>query len=99
MNSPFCYENAEELIEVVKVNPLDDYCLSVLFSNGKAKIYDIKPDLDTPAFSPLKNTDLFSSVKLKNGTVFWDYDNGKDFAGGIDISETALYWDGIPEED
>jgi len=94
MNSPFCYEDTDVLIEVVKVNPLDDYRLNILFSNGKAKIYDIKPDLDTPAFSPLKNIDLFSSVKLKHGTIFWDYDYGEDFAKGIDISETALYWDG-----
>jgi hypothetical protein len=95
MSSPFCYEDTDELIEAIKVEPLDNYRLSVLFSNGKTRIYDVKPDLDTPAFSPLKDTDLFFSVKIRHGTVFWDYDHGKDFAKGIDISETALYWDGI----
>ena len=90
------YENTKERIKVVETQPLKDFCLQVSFSNGKTKIYDIKPKLDTEAFSPLKNTELFSSVRVRHGTVFWDYDYGKGFGKGIDISETALYWNGIP---
>ena len=95
---PFCYENSDKEIEAVKIDPLENYCLRVSFSNGAVKIYDIKSDLDTPAFSPLKDVALFSAVKVVSGVAHWDYDKKSEYlANDIDISETALYWDSVSE--
>ena len=91
------YENTKESIKAVKLVPSNDYTMRVHFSNGEVKNFDFKPYLNTPAFSPLKNIDLFYSVKIKCGTAYWNYDRKcKYLADDIDISKTALYWDGIP---
>jgi hypothetical protein len=93
------YENQKDRIKIVNLEPLEDYIMRIYFSNGKVKKYDFKPYLDTPAFKPLKDTALFSAVKLQSGTAHWNYDYGKNYAKNIDISETALYWDSVPDSE
>ena len=95
IRNPFCYEGTKKMIGAVNVEPIDDYCLRVLFSNGAVKIYDFKPELKYPVYQPLNDKKLFSAVKLDGNTAFWDYDWGEDYAYGIDIAPETLYWDGV----
>lgn len=72
------------LLKVSGVRPLDDYKLWLRFSNGEAKIFDFKPELDCPAFSPLKDKELFKSVYIDYGVTVWNN-------GDIDIAPEYLY--------
>ncbi len=66
-----------------EVQPLDNYCLQVLFDNGETKIYDMLPLLECPFYRKLKNKHLFNTVKVKDITLEW--------ASGEDICPDELY--------
>jgi len=68
------YKNTAEHIKINEITPLDDYHLRVAFTNGEIRIFDFKPKLEYPVFSPLKNKSLFAAVKLAHGTAYWQYD-------------------------
>ena len=90
MKNYFCYENTKEMIRAVKVEPLNDNRLRVLFSNGEKKQFDVSPFLkDDKVFFPLKNKMFFDSVYLAGGSVAWSDE--------IDICPECLYWDSIPD--
>ena len=76
-------------IKISGVRPLADYHLWVRFSNGEAKTFDFNTLLDSPAFAPLKNKDIFDSVYIDYGVTVWN--NGE-----IDIAPEYLYENGIP---
>jgi hypothetical protein len=85
---PFSYEDGGT-IQVVDVQPLDNYLLLLTFSNGKIKIFDFKPNLDKPVFIPLKDKAFFAVARVKGGTVIWtEY---------LDIAPETLYWDSIQQ--
>ena len=62
--------------KVKNVSPLPDYRLSVQFSEGVTKLYDLKPLFDKlPVFQELQNNpELFSSVSVDVGGygIIWD---------------------------
>lgn len=75
--------------KVKNVTALKDYKLSVQFSEGITKIYDVKPLLEKNAiFNDLKNEDLFHEVKVDVGGygIIWNDD--------IDISCDELFENG-----
>ena len=72
---------------VKKVKPFDSYCLMLWFENGEQKIFDLKPYLKKGVFNQLKNTSLFTSVRVVAGSVEW--------ANEIDLSYDTLYLEGI----
>lgn len=72
------------MIKVVGVRPLDDFRLWLRFNNGEVRIYDFKPKLSTPAFSTLKNKELFRAVYIDYGVPVWN-------DGDIDIAPEHLY--------
>ena len=74
-------------IKVCGVRPLPDYRLWVRFTTGSAKIFDFKPLLDTPAFAPLLDPDIFNRVYIDYGIPVWN-------DGDIDIAPEKLYADG-----
>lgn len=76
-------------IKISGVRPMENYKLWVRFNNGVAKIFDFTPIIDSPAFSPLKDKDVFNSVYIDYGVTVW-----KD--GEIDIAPEYLYEHGIP---
>ena len=78
-------------LKVVGVRPLEKHRLWVRFSSGEAKIFDFKPLLGCPAFSPLANESVFSAVYLDYGVPVWN-------DGEIDIAPETLYQDGSPAE-
>lgn len=76
--------------KIKSVTPLSDYILSVQFSEGVTKRYDLKPLFDKyPMFLPLKEDDLlFSSVEVDVGGygIIWNDD--------IDIACDELFFNG-----
>lgn len=76
--------------KIKSVTPLQDYQLSVQFSEGVTKHYDVKPLFDKyPMFLPLKNNpELFSSVEVDVGGygIIWNDD--------IDIACDELFFNG-----
>lgn len=69
--------------EVIKVTPLEDYKLELVFDDGKRKIKDIKPYLEKGIFKELKDNSFFKSVKIAYGAISWD--------GRIEMCADSLY--------
>ena len=76
--------------KIKSVTALEDHILSVQFSEGITKRYDVKPLFDKyPMFLPLKeNTALFFSVEVDVGgyDIIWNDD--------IDIACDELFYNG-----
>ena len=72
------------MMKVMGVRPLEDYKLWLRFNNGETRIFDFAPELDSPAFSHLKNEELFRSVYIDYGVTVWN-------DGDIDIAPEYLY--------
>ena len=75
--------------KIVKVSPLADKKLNVLFDNGKTKTYDCKKLLQRPEFALLNEERFFKSVKVDAGGY------GISWNDNIDISEYELWTNGI----
>ena len=71
------------------VTPNPDYTITLVFTNGEVKRFDVKPYLDIGIFQELKDSRVFNSVKPVLGSVQWE--NGQDFC------PDTLYMDGVPE--
>lgn len=63
--------------DIIKVEPLDDYFISVIFDDGLAKKIDLKPFINEGISAELKDIVYFNRVYLDNGSVTWP--NGYDF--------------------
>ena len=72
------------MVKVCGVRPFGDYMLWLRFNTDETKIFDFKPMLDYPVFSPLKDKELFASVYIDHGATVWDN-------GNIDIDPAYLY--------
>lgn len=78
---------AKETIPTIKVSavrPLADHKLWVRFVSGEFGICDFKSLLDQPAFRPLRDKHIFSSVTIDHGVPVW-------CNGSIDIAPEYLY--------
>jgi len=73
-------------VQQVKPNP--DYTITITFTNGEVKIFDVKPYLNKGIFQALKDRQIFNSVKPVLGSVQWI--DGQDFCPDM------LYLDSIP---
>lgn len=71
-------------IKVMGIRPLNDHKLWLRFSTGEARICDLKPMLDYPAFAPLKDEAVFRDVYIDYGIPIW-------CDGEVDIAPEALY--------
>lgn len=78
-------------LKISGIRPMKDYLLWVRFSNGEAKVFDFKPLLDTPAFLPLKDEDVFRDVYIDYGIAVW-------MDGDIDIAPAYLYEHAIADK-
>ena len=59
---------------VTGVVPNDDYTLTLTFTNGEVRRYDMKPWLDKGVFRELQNIGYFRCVRIDRdgfGTVEW----------------------------
>jgi len=73
---------------VISVKPNPNYTLTLVFSNGEVRVFDVKPYLEFGIFRELKDKSLFNSVKFFLGSIQWQ--NGQDFC------PDTLYIDSIP---
>ncbi len=71
-------------LKVCGIKPLDDFKLWLRFNNAEVRVFDFKPVLDRPAYTPLKNEATFKSVYIDYGVPCWN-------DGAIDISPEFLY--------
>lgn len=74
--------------KIISLEPTQDFQLFVKFDNGVKKKVDIKPYLQYPVFSVLKNLDVFQAVINKVYFIEW-----KDQE--LDLSADTLWHDGI----
>jgi len=75
---------------VTAVVPNDDYTLTLTFSNGEVKCYDMKPLLDKGVFRELQNIGYFRCARVALGTVEWPNEQ--------DICPDTLYLYSVPVE-
>jgi hypothetical protein len=71
------------------VKPNRDYTITLVFTNGEVRRFDVKPYLNIGIFQELKNMSVFNSVKPFLGSVQWEH--------GQDFCPDTLYMDSIPE--
>ena len=74
--------------DAVSVKVLPDFTLLVEFADGERRSFDMKPYLDYPAFSDLRDLGVFMQAHVAFGTVVWNED--------IDMSPDTLYLRGQP---
>ena len=68
---------------VIKVQSQENFKLKIIFDNGAAGIFDMRPYLDLGIFSELKNKKYFCKVKPVYGTIAWPH--------GQDVCPDTLY--------
>lgn len=77
---------------ISEVKPLEDYMLSVIFSDGKKVIYDVKDDINSIASYQLLMTlpGLFGRVALDESRtcIYWNDE--------IDLPSDIIYEYGVP---
>lgn len=76
------------VLRISGVRPMDNYKLWVRFNNNEEKIFDFKPLLNSPAFAPLSDIEIFKGVYIDYGIPVWNN-------GDIDISPEYLYENGF----
>jgi len=76
------------MLQVSAVKATADFTLSLVFSNGEQRRFDMRPYLHYPVFRRLENPGFFSLARVDYGTVVWP--------GDIDIAPETLYEDSIP---
>jgi Protein of unknown function (DUF2442) len=76
-------KNMEVLLDVVSVQPMQDYKLYLEFENGENRVFDMSPYLNKKPFLPLQDKSVFAQASVDFGTVAWP--------GNIDISPETLY--------
>ena len=73
---------------VITVRPDTDYTLTLTFSNGEVRVFDVKLYLSIGIFRELQDKRIFNSVRPVLGSIQWQ--NGQDFC------PDTLYLDGVP---
>ena len=76
------------ILRISGVRPMDNYRLWVRFNNNEEKIFDFKPLLNSPAFAPLSDIEIFKGVYIDYGMPVWNN-------GDIDIAPEYLYENGF----
>ena len=62
---------------VIAVHPNPDYTLTLTFTSGEIRSFDVKPYLGIGIFQELQDKGLFNSVRPFLGRIQWK--NGQDF--------------------
>jgi hypothetical protein len=62
------------MTKVVSVEPLDNYKLRIILSDGRKGIFDVAPYLDLEVFQELKKPGYFRRVYVDYGTVVWPHE-------------------------
>jgi hypothetical protein len=62
---------------VTTVRPNPDFTLTLTFTNGEVRVFDVKPYMERGIFKELNALDYFNSVRPFLGSIQWN--NGQDF--------------------
>jgi hypothetical protein len=65
-------------MNILEVTPKENYVLYVRAEDGKTGLFDVKPFLDSEAFSSLKKESEFQ--RIHNGKYFIEWDCGADLS-------------------
>ena len=68
---------------VVKVLAHEDYTLTLEFSTGETRVFDVTPYLEKGVFTSLKDISRFKQAYVGYDTVCWP--------GNLDIAPETLY--------
>lgn len=71
------------LFDLIAVEVLPAYRLSVKFADGLTGMVDLSLRLSGPVFGPLRDEALFAQARLGLGTVVWP--------NGADLAPDAMY--------
>ena len=78
------------LVRAQSVEPLTDFLVRVVFTDGTIRDIDLAPYLHGPMFEPIRNqTELFRAVRVEFGALTWP--------NGADIDPDVLYHGGPPQ--
>jgi hypothetical protein len=85
---PGLLSGSNDMKEIARVIPKDNYLLEIEFTDGLTRLVDVKPLLQSPAFESIRDKEIFSRVEVddKFGGVEWP--NGVDIC--IDWIEAQL---------
>lgn len=86
--------------KIIKVEPNDDYSLTVTFDNNEARIYDMSNNL-YGIFEFLQDKNNFKKVFIDEfGNITWEREqkvgSGKPFSNRIDICKDSVYMNSKP---
>jgi hypothetical protein len=70
---------------VSAVSPNPDHTVTLRFTNGEVRCFDVKPYLDIGIFTALQDLSVFNSVQPVLGSIQW--------CGGQDLCPDTLYED------
>lgn len=85
-----------EIIEVIKVKPLDNHHVIVEFEDGIVKDYDASTLLKLKNCKCLKDIEFFKSrCCIINGTLAWALTEIPDEYNCIDLNPRSVYKNGI----
>lgn len=73
---------------VVEVKPNADYSLTLKFTNGEVRRFDVRPYLEKGISQELRDVQLFNSVQPSLGSIKW--------LNGQDLCPDTLYLDSQP---
>lgn len=65
-------------MNIAEICPIDNYMLYIKSDDGQTGLFDVKPYLDSEAFTPLKEASEFQRVH--NGKYFVAWDCGADLS-------------------
>lgn len=78
------------LPRVVDMEPLSDYRLRLLFSNGEERIFDARSYLGGGVFEEMRKPEVFNEAWIEAGSVEWPT--------GAGLSYETLYLESVPVE-
>ena len=82
-------------VKAAKSHP--DYTLTLTFTNGEVKRFDVKPYLNIGIFQELRDLSVFNSVRPFLGSVQWA--NGQDFCPDTLYEESVSVLDEMVVEE
>jgi len=82
-----------KIVKIVSVLPLENYVVSLEFSDGLKKEIDLEPYLEGEVFEPIQDIEYFRTVRVAEGerTISWP--------NGVDIDPYTLYYGLLPNWD
>lgn len=88
------------LHKVIQAKPNLDYTVHVYFSDGKIKLFDMKPYLNQGVFKQISDLDAFTEkCTVMNGTLAWDVGGHFNESECIDIDPETIYNTGVAVDD